>query len=216
MSPARRAVAGLPVALLHAAGRSASRRLPGRQSARHGEPRTVRRGRRGPVPLHPGHHGQGDRRGPRHPDRPLRRFAAAVDDPHVDRDRQDAADHVPGAAVRLRHLRHQLPRRPARLLDHDEPLDDRAAGDRAEAPRPDATTGPDGEAPPMSIMDRMLHGGAAAPPAARRRSRPRTASRHRAVATASGGASSRRRRAAPAAPPPPSPRKKKKRSGRRR
>jgi YidC/Oxa1 family membrane protein insertase len=64
----------------------------------------------------------------------------------------------------------------------------------------------DGEGPPMSIMDRMLHrgGDGAATPA----SRP--------AAVASGAGSGPGPKSRPAAPPPPSPRKKKKRSGRRR
>jgi YidC/Oxa1 family membrane protein insertase len=66
----------------------------------------------------------------------------------------------------------------------------------------------DGEAPPMSIMDRMLHRGSAPP------GTPATQ-----PATVGGGsgetpAAAPKRR--PAAPPPRSPRKKKKRSGRRR
>jgi YidC/Oxa1 family membrane protein insertase len=64
----------------------------------------------------------------------------------------------------------------------------------------------DGDAPPTSIMDRMLHGasggGSKAPP--------------EPAAVGSGGASPRAAKSRPAAPPPPSPRKKKKRSGRRR
>ena len=68
----------------------------------------------------------------------------------------------------------------------------------------------DGEAPPMSIMDRMLHRGGPPPSAAGRSSVP---------ASPSGGGNGGSK-AAPkgrtAAPPPPSPRKKKKRSWRRR
>ena len=67
----------------------------------------------------------------------------------------------------------------------------------------------DGEAPPMSIMDRMLHRGAAAQ-ADEARERTATA----VAAGNSRGNSTPKSR--PAAPPPPSPRKKKKRSGRRR
>jgi YidC/Oxa1 family membrane protein insertase len=68
----------------------------------------------------------------------------------------------------------------------------------------------DGDGPPMSIMDRMLHRGATP-----------TAAPSPATATGSAGsAGSSRPATAPksprAAPPPPSPRKKKKRSGRRR
>jgi YidC/Oxa1 family membrane protein insertase len=76
---------------------------------------------------------------------------------------------------------------------------------------------PDGEAPPMSIMDRMLHRGSAAPTEADGDSATRTREPDK-VATGSGpssraGSPPKRR---PASPPPPSPRKKKKRSGRRR
>ena len=64
----------------------------------------------------------------------------------------------------------------------------------------------DGEGPPMSIMDRMLHrggDGAATPPA-------------RPVPAGGGAGSNPAPKSRPSAPPPPSPRKKKKRSGRRR
>ena len=54
----------------------------------------------------------------------------AVDGADVDGHGPHAADHLPRAAVRLRDLRDQLPGRPARVLDHDELLDDRAADDR--------------------------------------------------------------------------------------
>jgi YidC/Oxa1 family membrane protein insertase len=80
---------------------------------------------------------------------------------------------------------------------------------------------PDGEAPPMSIMDRMLHrgslggsgsgsgdgAGAKTPP-------EKVASGARGAGAAPKSSSAPKSR--PAAPPPPSPRKKKKRSGRRR
>ncbi len=65
----------------------------------------------------------------------------------------------------------------------------------------------DGEGPPMSIMDRMLHRGSgdgASPPAGE------------PAAVASGSAPRTAPKNRPAAPPPPAPRKKKKRSGRRR
>jgi YidC/Oxa1 family membrane protein insertase len=74
----------------------------------------------------------------------------------------------------------------------------------------------DGEGPPMSIMDRVLHRGSVPAPAAAT-SRPATP-----AGTPSGGNSKANSKAnsapksRPAAPPPPSPRKKKKRSGRRR
>jgi len=68
----------------------------------------------------------------------------------------------------------------------------------------------DGEAPPMSIMDRMLHRGAGAggDGAAAPSGQP--------AAVASGSASGTAPKNRPAAPPPRAPRKKKKRSGRRR
>ncbi len=75
----------------------------------------------------------------------------------------------------------------------------------------------EGEGPPMSIMDRMLHRGSAAR-AGGDGDAGAVAREPDTVATGSGAGS----RAAsppprrPAAPPPPSPRKKKKRSGRRR
>jgi YidC/Oxa1 family membrane protein insertase len=68
----------------------------------------------------------------------------------------------------------------------------------------------DGEGPPMSIMDRMLHRGSTT-------AATTTSTTSRPATVGSGDGSSRdapKRR--PAAPPPPSPRKKKKRSGRRR
>jgi YidC/Oxa1 family membrane protein insertase len=67
----------------------------------------------------------------------------------------------------------------------------------------------DGEAPPMSIMDRMLHrgGGKVAAP---------TPSPHATKVASGVGASGSTPKNRPAGPPPPSPRKKKKRSGRRR
>ena len=63
----------------------------------------------------------------------------------------------------------------------------------------------DGEAPPMSIMDRMLHRGDSA-----------TTTRQPATVPSGAGGGSPAPKSRPAAPPPRSPRKKKKRSGRRR
>jgi YidC/Oxa1 family membrane protein insertase len=70
----------------------------------------------------------------------------------------------------------------------------------------------DGEGPPMSIMDRVLHRGSVPAPTGAT-SRPATP-----AGTPSGGNSKANStpKSRPAAPPPPSPRKKKKRSGRRR
>jgi YidC/Oxa1 family membrane protein insertase len=66
----------------------------------------------------------------------------------------------------------------------------------------------DGEGPPMSIMDRMLHRG--------RGEAPATAPSRPAKVASGVGASAPNPKSRPAGPPPPSPRKKKKRSGRRR
>jgi YidC/Oxa1 family membrane protein insertase len=76
---------------------------------------------------------------------------------------------------------------------------------------------PDGEPPPMSIMDRMLHRGSL-PKSGDKDSAEETAREPDKVASGSSagnrsGAAPKRR---PPSPPPPSPRKKKKRSGRRR
>jgi YidC/Oxa1 family membrane protein insertase len=78
---------------------------------------------------------------------------------------------------------------------------------------------PDGEAPPMSIMDRMLHRGSATAGgggdgAPAREREPDAVVSGSASASRSGAKSPPKRR--PSSPPPPSPRKKKKRSGRRR
>jgi YidC/Oxa1 family membrane protein insertase len=72
----------------------------------------------------------------------------------------------------------------------------------------------DGEGPPMSLMDRMLHRGAAPAPAA---PSPASSTGSRSEAGSQPATGSRAAtKSRPAAPPPPSPRKKKKRSGRRR
>ena len=55
--------------------------------------------------------------------------------------RQEPAADLPGAAVLLRRVHLAVPGRPARVLDHDEPVDDRAAVDHQEAPRAAARTG---------------------------------------------------------------------------
>jgi YidC/Oxa1 family membrane protein insertase len=69
---------------------------------------------------------------------------------------------------------------------------------------------PDGDGPPMSLMDRMLHRGSGPPATATTNPAP--------VGPSSGSraGSSAAPKSRPAAPPPRSPRKKKKRSGRRR
>jgi YidC/Oxa1 family membrane protein insertase len=78
---------------------------------------------------------------------------------------------------------------------------------------------PEGEAPPMSIMDRMLHRGSAAGPEASdgtptEAREPDRVTSGSGSSTRSGSGSQPKRR--PSSPPPPSPRKRKKRSGRRR
>ena len=82
----------------------------------------------------------------------------------------------------------------------------------------------DGEAPPMSIMDRMLHGRSSPTASAAPTDPPVVANGKSGNGKTSDGKSGNGKTATaapkpksrPAAPPPPSPRKKKKRSGRRR
>ena len=150
-----------------------------------------------------------------HPDRALRRLAAGLDAADVDDDGPDAADDLPGAAVRLRHVRDPVPGRPARVLDHHEPVDDRAAADHQEAPR--AAAARRSRRARRRRLVRRLVGPAAA--AARRGRReppatgPKTPARAKEPASVGGGSEPKGR---PSAPPPAPPRKKKKRSGRRR
>jgi YidC/Oxa1 family membrane protein insertase len=76
---------------------------------------------------------------------------------------------------------------------------------------------PDGEPPPMSIMDRMLHRGSIPKPSEDERAPAASRERDKVASgsgAGSGSGSTPKRR--PSSPPPPSPRKKKKRSGRRR
>ena len=112
-----------------------------------------------------------------------------------------AADHA-CAAVRLRHLRHQLRDRADRLLDHDERLDDRPAarwcGSCSRSRRRSSRSPTPGSKP--------ARGQAAARPGPRRR-RGEGRAREGPKAEADGG---------PKKGPPPGPRKKKKRTGRRR
>ena len=217
VSPARRAVAGVPGAVLHAPGRPPARHLPGGQPAGHRGSAAVRAGRRRRVPVHPGPDGQGDGRRTGHADHPLRRLAAALDGADVDGDRPHAAHDLPGAAVRLRDLHHQLPGGPARLLDHDELLDDRAADHRPKAPRADAT----GDARRRTATD-VDHGSHAASrqradDGGGRRQPTRTREPDKvASGSGTGARASSPPKRRPSSPPPPSPRKKKKRSGRRR
>ena len=70
---------------------------------------------------------QGDRRRADRPDRALRRLAARLD---ADRDGDRRPEPAPADAAPADRLRRDplpLPGRPARLLDHDEPVDDRPA-----------------------------------------------------------------------------------------
>jgi hypothetical protein len=88
---------------------------------------------------------QGDGRRAGDPDRPLRRLATLLDAVDVDHDGPDAADDLPGAAVRLRDLHRQSARRrdvsgrPAALLDDDEPVDGRAGNCHSAASGGDQT-----------------------------------------------------------------------------
>ena len=113
----------------------------------------------------------------------------ALDAAHVGVRGQEPAPDLPGAAVRSSSLHHQLPGRPARLLDHDEPLDDRAAvhrappaSDRRKRRRRPAPVGADDE---QGRIVRGLRGGA------RRRRRAAATRAPRRVkgrrATAAGG-----------------------------
>jgi YidC/Oxa1 family membrane protein insertase len=78
---------------------------------------------------------------------------------------------------------------------------------------------PDGEGPPMSIMDRWLHRGslpATDGPASTARSRDKVATGAGSGSGSGSGSASAARKPRSTGPPPKSPRKKKKRSGRRR
>ena len=224
LPPDGRPAAGLPRALLHAARRPAVRHLPGHQPAGHGEPAAVRGDARVELPLHPGPDEQGDRRSARRADRALRRVAARLDAAHVRHRGQEPAEDLPGAAVPVRRLHLAVPGRPARLLDHDEPVDDPAAVDHQEAPRP-APRGSHG-----CREGGQGRAGADEDQGQERQERRQEREERQARATARAAeaarsASSRRRLRPPTAagrssstngPPPAPPRKKKKRSGRRR
>ena len=144
LSPAGRAAAGVHLALLHAARGPANQHLPEHPACLPGfAPRVVGAHdslwpeQRRELPVHLGHHEQGDGHHPDRPDRPLCRHSARVqpDDGEPDDGQDPAADHdVHAAGVRVRDR--QVPRRPARLLDHDQHVDDGPAvlhppGDRA-------------------------------------------------------------------------------------
>ncbi|CAA9534579.1 MAG: Inner membrane protein translocase component YidC, long form, partial [uncultured Solirubrobacteraceae bacterium] len=136
-----RAAPGVPRALLHAAGGSAARHLPEEEPARHRRSGPLWSDARLRLLLHSRPHEQGDGLGPRRPDRALRRDAARLER-HVDRQHGSqpaAADARPALPLRGLHL--ELPGGPARLLDHHERLDDRAAGDHQVAPGAVASPG---------------------------------------------------------------------------
>ncbi len=166
--------------------------------------------RRVGVLLHQRPDGQGHRHGPGDPDRPLRRLAAVLDAADVDDDGQDAALHLHGAPVHLRHVRDPVPGGPARLLDHHEPVDDRAAGDHQEAPRAAAARHP--RTGQVVAVCSALEGTRELP---RRPRRYRTGRRRSGRTKEPAGVGSEPK-GRPATRPPSPPRKKKKRSGRRR
>src|SRR5215213_307134 len=99
------------------------------------EPAALRRDGGVALSLHPGpdqsRHGRRSRRA----DRALRRLAAllvpALGEPD---DGQNATDDLHRAALLLHHHRLAAARRPARVLDHHEHVDDRPGRDRAQAP----------------------------------------------------------------------------------
>ncbi len=155
---------------------------------------------RGVVPLHRQPRRAGDRRDAGRPDRPLRVDAAHLG-ARLDRHRgPDAAPDHARAAVRLRHLHHQLRGRPDRLLDHDERLDDRPAVPGAEAV-------PEARADRGETRRGIETGQGEGPRHGRRRGRQQARARRAAKGDTDGG---------PKKTPPPGPRKKKKRTGRRR
>ena len=153
----RPAAAGVHLALLHAADRPEVRHLrpaaaralhAGTAPPDHVEQPDPRKGRPchgphgrgadrnrlqrrlsglGQIPVHPGHHRQGDRRGPDRADRPLHRLADRLDADGDRLGRSQPAPHDAGAAAGDRRVPVPLPRRPAGVLDHDERVDDRPA-----------------------------------------------------------------------------------------
>jgi YidC/Oxa1 family membrane protein insertase len=158
----------------------------------------------GQVPVHPRHHRQGDRRRAGRADRPLRRLAARLD---ADRDRDRRSQPAPpdaAAAGRVRRDPVPLPGRPAGVLDHHEPVDDRPAVLIRRRLGPAAATA--GREPTGSRAARCA--------------RPRRRGRKpdpRAPRAPKGGACAVGVPVGSTGPPPPRPpRKKKKRSGRRR
>ena len=161
-------------------------------------------------------------RGAGHAAHPLRRHTAGIesDDGHADDGQEPAADHAAAAAV-LRRDRDQLPGRTARLLDHDQPLDDEpAVRDQTQArPRNAAGLAGCGERRTTSghgyergrIGLGLRHCQRRYSWAARAAAPSRRGQGGRQGEGAGLGSKPRRD-----APPPPPPRKKKKRSGRRR
>ena len=185
-------------------------------SPHYSAPIPVRGERRLVVPVHPGPDEQGHGRRADRADRPVRRLADGVDAADVDDHGPQPAAAVPGAAVPVRDVRDPLPGRPARLLDHHEPVDDRAADDHPQAPGPAAPGR--GTRRLVGRVVRRIGG-----PRRRRRGRAEARAERRARATRRPRATASwprpaaaSRRAGPTGRPPSPPRKKKKRSGRRR
>ena len=157
-------------------------------------------------------------------DRPLRRDAARRQRRHRVQRGSDAAPHHVCAAVRLRHLHHQLRGGPDPLLDHHQRVDGRSAAARQEA-LPEAGARGRGRGRDGGLDARARETAEHGHGRLRRRQRQgrrRTARTARtgkdaakpaakAGASASGSSGGARTKA-----PPASPRKKKKRSGRRR
>ena len=183
------------------------RRVPGHEPGGHREPAAVRRGRRRAVPLHPGHHRQGDRR------RAVTLIVLYVGSQLLSTVLMSTATdaHSGSSSWRCRSSSSIFVINfPAGLLvywitTNFWTIVQQAIVRKRLGPMRPPTA--DGEAAPMSIMDRMLHRGDA--PTARR-----TANASAGVAIGERQPGSEEPR--PPRPPPPSPRKKKKRSGRRR
>ena len=217
LPPDGRAAAGVPVALLHAAHRPAARHLPGRQPGRHRESGAVRGEPGVELPLHPGPDRPRDRHRARGADRALRRHAARLDAADVGDRGQEPAPDLPGAAVLLRRGDLAVPGRPARLLDHDEPVDDRAAVDHQEAPRAAARTGHGCGQGGQGGAGRAQGQGRRRQEQERRQGRWCAPCARQAVEAGRAEPESGNGKAKAAGGPPPAPpRKKKKRSGRRR
>ena len=216
---ADRADAGLHLALLHAAEGPQARHLPGHRrlcgrGAQVGQQpvlQPVQRGDRrgGPrrleLRVHPRPYGQGHRSRAGHADPALRGLAAGVQPAHDGERRQEPAPDDDRPAAGLRRLHHQLPGGPARLLDHDEPVDDPPAVHRAPNRRADPPAGGGGGGAGRSegggARDEFLGG-------------RKTGSQARGPKPKAKSEDGKPKRET--APPPPPRRKKKARSGRRR